>query len=743
MSTAARWAGWDRYAPRSLPGPVGASQPGTPVLVDTLGAAARLVVEAAFGADLTGSPDAWPWVDITGDVRAADGVEWSWGRGDEASTSQPAACALTLDNTSGDYSKGPQSRRYPYIRRGTPIRVRIDPGTGLMTAFQGEAARWTPRFDASGNDATVALTAAGVLRRLGQGAAPLRSAYRRALTVDPTVVAYWPCEDEAGADHLANVVTPDLPMRWTGAEPDLASVSDFDCSGPIVSATGTRLVGQVGAYTDTTEWQCSWLAVFPASGAIATDTVLARINIPTGTIRYIEVAYSTAGGGALKISCIDSTGTVIDTSGYLGFAVDGKKLLVTVTAGQDGADVDYKLTTYEPGAVSALATTQTATTETLGPVGTIELNPGLGADWAVGHVSVKNDRGTLEADELAAFRFETATERIARLCDENGIPVEVIGASAIQMGPQGTKTLVELLRECETADTGILSDGHGAGLRYVARSTIEDALAALTLDAATGELTPDLTPVDDDQRIRNRVTASRPRGSEATYSDDTGPAGTAAVGVYEDTVTVNIADDALLADQASWRVHLGTFGHDQYRHPSLPIAIHHDPRLAGPWVAAAPGMRVDVTGIADVRSQLPDTDLRLLVEGASQRIDKFTWSADLVVSPFDPWRIGEVADESGDTNELVMRLSSDGSTLAAAAAAGATSLSVATPSGPLWTTAADDFPLWVEIEGTPVEVTAIAGAASPQTFTVTGSTVARQLTAGATVDLYRAPVIGL
>ena len=71
------------------------------------------------------------------------------------------------------------------------------------------------------------------------------------------------------------------------------------------------------------------------------------------------------------------------------------------------------------------------------------------------------------------------------------------------------------------------------------------------------------------------------------------------------------------------------------------------------------------------------------------------------------------------------------------ASAGATSLSVATASGPLWTTTADDCPLYIEVGGIRVTVTAISGASSPQTFTVTGSTVTKALASGLEVALWR------
>jgi hypothetical protein len=72
-----------------------------------------------------------------------------------------------------------------------------------------------------------------------------------------------------------------------------------------------------------------------------------------------------------------------------------------------------------------------------------------------------------------------------------------------------------------------------------------------------------------------------------------------------------------------------------------------------------------------------------------------------------------------------------------------TSIDVATTSGPLWTTADDDFPLVVDMAGIPVTVTDITGASSPQTFTVDPDTVTKDLPAGSDVSVWYPPVLGL
>jgi hypothetical protein len=68
---------------------------------------------------------------------------------------------------------------------------------------------------------------------------------------------------------------------------------------------------------------------------------------------------------------------------------------------------------------------------------------------------------------------------------------------------------------------------------------------------------------------------------------------------------------------------------------------------------------------------------------------------------------------------------------------------VATPSGPLWS--ANDGAFDIRVGGEVVTVTAISGASSPQTFTVTRSVngVVKAHSGGAAVELDQAPVYAI
>lgn len=745
------WAGWEwSGGTRLLSGPMGASVPGVPFLTDELGEDAGLVVEVAFGANPAGDPAAWPWTDVTEDVRAGAGLSWKLGRQDESSRSNPATLSLQLDNTAGDYSLGGTARHWPNVRRGTPVRVRINPGDGQgwRTAFLGSADGWTPAWDSvRGDVAVVDLSASGTLRRLSQGASPVLSALRRAMTSTSSVKGYWPMED----GKRATVLTPAVgtaQMTYTGTV-DLAADSDtFLCSAALPSTRGCSFDALVDSYTSSTGGhQARWLMSFPTSD-LTDGTVLARIYT-SGTIAVWVLQYRTT-GGSLQLIAYNADGTLNFTSSVYLFAVNGQALRMSVELVQDGADADWLIGTTSATATSALYATGTATGRTIGRITRVTLLPDATAsDLVVGHLAVQNQQTSLyEANgPLLAYDGEGVTgSRLSRLCTENSVGLtlyggtpDLLGTRTDQVGPQTVSTLVSLLQECEDVEQGQLWDGLTAGLAYTTRRRHENADPTITIDAGAGELAPPFEAVDDDQRTRNKVTVSRTGGSDATFEDVDGDLGTDAIGIYDDSVTVNAYSDGTLLDLASWHVHRGTV--PGYRYPSVTVNLRVTPRLAGAVLDLIPGARIDVVNLDDALTGIESATVRLTVEGLQHKVTPREWVVTATCSPYSPWEIAMAAQDAGDTTEEVFRLGGDSSSLTDAVDAGATSFQVSTSSGPLWSTTADDYPLDLDIGGVQVAVTGCSGASSPQTFTC--AALPRAFPGGVRVQLYDPPALGL
>src|SRR5688572_17976852 len=149
------------------------------------------------------------------DAYARDGASTSRGAPGEAQESPPSTLGVVLDDRTDTWNpRNVESSVYGLIGRNTPVRLSADSSVRLVA----EAAVWTPGRDLSGNDRYTAISAAGSLRRLEQGASPLKSVAYRSLTSptdDATRVAYWPLEEESDA---ASVFSPygNLPPGIAG-----------------------------------------------------------------------------------------------------------------------------------------------------------------------------------------------------------------------------------------------------------------------------------------------------------------------------------------------------------------------------------------------------------------------------------------------------------------------------------------------------------------------------------------------
>ncbi|MCP4228068.1 MAG: hypothetical protein GY773_32370, partial [Actinomycetia bacterium] len=109
----------------------------------------------------------------------------------------------------------------------------------------------------------LAVTANGILRRLGQGQDPLSSPLRRHITsprLADRIAAYWPCEDVTGAVRLAAGLPGHSDMTFsgtgeTGANADLISSAPL----PTISSDNeATFSGQVVSGNDAA-WAVDWV----------------------------------------------------------------------------------------------------------------------------------------------------------------------------------------------------------------------------------------------------------------------------------------------------------------------------------------------------------------------------------------------------------------------------------------------------------------------------------------------------
>jgi hypothetical protein len=742
----------------------------------------KIAVAVAFGGNLL-DPDGSEWVftEITNDVRVESGIHLRHGAGDEASSTQPAQLTVILNNRHGRYSLGGLSPHWPNVRQGTPVQVSANLGSGFVTLFTGYADGWAPswstvpmREGTRRGDAIVTLTASGTIRRLLQGQPPVVSPIRRGLISATGIVGYWPCEDEREAKQIAPARPEWNPMQFTsrlhgGSNPDLPAArprlaeSDvFVCSNPLPQMNDSEWYVDIPNYTPVTAEtiQLRFLIDIPPPGT-NNETVLMGL-ITTGDPSFWEIRYKTTGSaaaaGQITIRAWRNFSTIaLDLDVVNIGSINGRRGQLGLQLSKSGSNVRADVDFLEVGASASRGAIHLTTgfTASVGKAIRIQTTTDGGhVDVTMGHIILRSVI-TSEAENirhLNAYNGENVGTRLNRLAGESGIWYTQIDPSGPlipsltdTMGPQPIGALIELYRDCEGTDRGILWDGVGPGLSYTTKRYREARAAAFTLDAAAGEVGLPFQATHDDAGRVNRAAVTRRGGSNAMFLDETGALGSNTIGRYDTSATVGVRDDSALVQYAAWMVAQGTV--EGYRYPQLSLDFVAHPELLDEWLGVIPGDRIDVVGLRSVSVAIPEDTVSLAVEGYEQTITSRTWVARLNTSLYRRWAVARVGPVSGALPEFTARVDTNGTTISVLAAAGALALTVDVGTGPLWTTRAADYPLDLDVGAVRVTATActaggVGGNPKRQTFTLsTPMPVTRPV--GTRVQLWAPPVFGL
>lgn len=755
---AARTAAWQRRA-RNVPGPLAASgeQPtGAPIQVE-------LFVQGS-------------WTDITSYVMTREGnlnIGIFRGQPDQAQETNPGRCALQLNNRDGRFSpRNPTGPYYGFLGRNQPIRVSVPSGNSKAYRFFGEVPAWPQHWDTTGTDVWVEVEAAGILRRLGQGNTPVSSPLYAQLSTgftpfsETTVVAYWPCEDASGATSVAAGLPGEAAMTVLGTATFASSTTFVGSSALPTFQASTSFTGLVPTYVSQGSVNMRFAVIVP-SGGLTDGAVLASFRT-SGTLARWDVVYAAASSGGLGLNGYNSAGTSVFSGAAIGSSLNGAQAIVTVLLSVSGADtfVAFGWDNIGVSPITGFGSVPSPVSgQAFGSVTSVTIAPNAGLTNTVfGHVIVDTQAGldptsatdSSAIDSLAqGYNGEWADARVSRLCNQVGLNYEQIGNSTFfdavnfnlvhlttSMGAQTRDAFLNLVKQCTTADAGILYEPLAQlGIGFRTRASLENQTAALTLDYPSNNLSEVPTPLDDDRYTRNDITVSRTNGSSYRVQQTTGslsvaqpPAG---VGPYPDSVALNVSDDASLADQAGWRLSLGTV--DEARYPVISVNLAHASFVAAPVLreqvlAVRLGDRIVVT---NPPTWLPPDPISQLVLSVSETIDKFQHKITFVCAPESPYHTAVLEDA------VLSRLDTGGSQTASPAQPADTTLSVATTTGPIWTTSAGDFPFDIVAGGERMTVTNITGAASPQTFTVTRSVngVVKAQTVGTAVSLYQPMIL--
>jgi hypothetical protein len=583
------------------------------------------------------------------------------------------------------------------------LTASIDDLTVDALLWAGNVPEWPPRWDKSGQDSTISLTAAGPFRRLDQGEEATQSPLALQLPrYDPA--GYWRLEDGSEATTAASGIPGGIPAYISGV-----TFGDEDCPGGASSAmklagTGTyNFRGQITGNT-TGNFAALFFIKF-ASLPAGTNVIEWRTR---GTVRrWVIRAIST--GWQVKV--YDAIGDLLYDGGTILY-VDAPTewTAVQLEVAQNGSAIDWTLVwnrvgsgTFWASGDSVPASTSVRLTDVLIPstVGTV--------DALISHIwAGTNDLPFVTTSFLAVssgYVGELASDRIQRLFDEKGSPVSISPGASEPLGRQRPGKFLELVRESAKGDIGTLYERLGMSA-FLPRARRLNGPVRMVLDWSAGELAEAPQPTDDDQRLRNRWRVSRTGGSEATAENTES---IAKHGLVSDATEVNIEVDSRLRPFAEWFTHLTTY--DELRWPSIEIDLIANPHLIPQFLTCRIGSRIQVTNPKD---QVGGVTIDLIIEGVKQVIGRTRWDVTVACSPALPWQVGVYDDTT-------KRYDSRSTTLNAGYDGDDTTMVVTFPRlGDAWSQVSEPY-LW-DVAGETIRVTsmgAITGTFGAYTQTAT------------------------
>lgn len=675
-------------------------------------------VDLALGADPFADPSTWSWTtDITSYAYVREGgASGKCGRLNEQSIAGPSWCELLLNNRDGRFTRlNPTGPYYGQLRRNTPVRVRINPGGGFVTWFTGLVSEWPVSWDPSGSDFWVRVRADGIMRLLGQGrvtaSALTRTVTGRNITAP---VAYWPMEESAGGTSFSSGLPAGPSLRRVlstsavfssdgGAAgslplPDFSDGGTYEAAFPVSATTGALTADFVARFG-------------PGSGSTAT---MYPARWTTGSYFWYFALDASADTASVLIA-LTSDNIDIPVTASLSPADDDEWHHWRVTAVQNGSDIDVTL--YRDGVSVDTGTTLNATLAS--PSAARVNHPSLSAAGtaylSVGHFGLYDYVAADHSGALDGYADELAGARFTRLLAQHGLTADVVGTDVTPMGPQPPGTLLDLLRECETASQGVMGERRTGELGLDLPSVRENAAAALALDYAQSHVAEPFGPTDDDLDTRNDITAvSTSTGFSAPATDE---GSIAEIGRYDDQVLVNVPDEGV-RHVAGRRLNIGTGAARDYRWPSLTLKLHSSAlaSLRDTVAAVTPGSRVTIDNLP---ANLPPDLVDLVVEGYRWRFDNYIFEITFNCAPYRPYGVFLLAAASGDTAAFLGRLVPDTCYSVDAHDSDDTGWLVFTD--PYWTRVADDFPCLVRVGGEDTTLTAAASSGTDLFFRTTAS----------------------
>jgi hypothetical protein len=617
---------------------------------------------------------------------------------------------------------------------GTTLSV--DDYSVTALEFTGGVVSWPLRWDITANNSWAPITAAGILRRLIQGTNPVQSPLRRQLSNFPDIKGYWSLEDGAAAKTFSTDVPGNPVANFNGVTPAADNSLPGGGPAPTIALAG----GGIGATTLQPTLSTGWagMFLFKLPSIPATKTRICRFRCNRGIISYWDISFDATSqyvegfgfDGTLLTSAVNVTAPLDPT---LWTAID---LQTDNTVGGPSTTTwtsyshNVGLPTYyfQNGTYASSLAAWLWTMSLSGPVGT-----------SFGHIWMGKNSLPFVTDAFSlvssGYAGELASDRFARICGEAGIPATIQPGASEAMGPQPKGSTINILRACEKAEYGAMTE-RGAGLEFYPRSARWNATAGITIVKANGEIGAAPEPVRDDQKLVNKFTMSQTDGGSAVAQNDDS---ISRQGEWESSDTINVFSEAVLPNHAAWRVNIGTV--TNLRWPQFTLNFARNRLLIPFWRGRSYGWKLAITtGLG----QLVGNEPIVILEGWLATLWPNGWTVNLNCSPAKVWR-SAVSDDT----DIYGRVDSDACTLSAGINSSTLSIPIVTTTGQLkWDNTAG---LWsggvdFNVDGERITVTSITnGAGNAQTLNATARGVngwAAAHLSGASVSLWDPAVVG-
>jgi hypothetical protein len=551
--------------------------------------------------------------------------------------------------------------------------------------FWGAIAKLPQRWDTTGNDLFVPVSANDILAQISSGSKALDSPYYRLINtryagpaVPPATSTYytgwWPMESGTGSTISAvkgqtGTYSNASFSTWPEMPGTGGALTFSDDTGNASGAPKT-----VSGYIDApgTPWLgtgvpgFSAMFLFQLPSLPASNVVIMRWRLTAGSIFTVTLTVTPASG--YIVTAYDRTNNPIFSSsvGY-GASSPTSPTLIRIALGYFGVGaLNMDIGWLPVGSANFFGLSDIWAAP--GPA-TIGRAIGWDSPGFAGKSGMKlgqmlilqgyylNWGSTSLSRAVSAYVGETPVGRFLRLAGESGIAWQVRGnyvdADLPTMGAQSSRTLFDLLREAVDVLGGTMyaaRDFYGLELRTLAGLAGRAAYAPV-LDYEQYHLSPQLQPDRVTSTIRNSVTASRSGGGER-YSvkrsgslnindPSTDPDG---AGLWESSITRSVNTDVQLQSQADWERALGTDDSDRYS--SITVELHRPEFEISSGVPSALAGQVKALHLGDpvLLANLPfwmgTQDPVIGIRGRQEVLQNFEHSVTWNAAPYGPYQWG-------------------------------------------------------------------------------------------------------